>query len=224
VNRFYKKEGALDNSFKTISAFGPHSSIIHYSEPKSDYVLPPEGGFVLLDSGAYYESGLATDTTRTIFIGKPTKKHQEIYTLVLKGLLAAQMSVFPKETIGAQIDGIARYAMRLKGYDYAHGTGHGIGVNVHEPCFGLSRISSVPLKEGTAGSIEPGIYLPDFGGVRLENCVVVEAHPEYPGMLRFRPLTFIGFDHSLIIEEWLTIEEKKYLIEYEGECRKRGSL
>lgn len=80
----------------------------------------------------------------------------------------------------------------------------------------------MPLKENTVGSIEPGIYIPGFGGVRLENVVVVERHPVLSGMLRFRSLVYVGFDHDLINEHMMTDEEKRWLEEYERECQKRG--
>lgn len=220
TNRFYKEQGAKDLSFQTISAFGANSSVIHFSKPSEDKKLQ-FGDFILLDSGAHYHSGYATDTTRVTVFGEPQDWQKTIYTLVLIGLIRAESAIFPEGTIGSQIDAFARMAMWSKGYDYAHGTGHGIGVNVHEGGYRLSPISTVALKAGQVGSIEPGIYLPGKGGVRLENTVIVKRHERFEKMLCFKPLTYIGFDSHLIDSSLMNEEEKKYLAAYEAECRRR---
>ncbi|MEK6625691.1 MAG: M24 family metallopeptidase [Bdellovibrionota bacterium] len=226
ANSFYRDAGAREQSFKTIAAYGAHSSIIHFNQSQANCFLK-EGELALLDSGGYYQSGYATDSTRTFcpFV-TPTPLAIKIYTLVLKGMLNAMNAVFPPGTVGAQIDALARAPMRLEGYDYGHGTGHGIGINVHEGHYAISPKSTVPLNAGLVGSIEPGIYLPGFGGVRLENGVVVEAHATFPGMLCFRSLTYIGFEENLIDLELLSGQEKKWLREYEVMCadRKRSSF
>ena len=223
TSEHYRELGALGQSFKTISGFGANSSIIHYGTPSKEKTWQ-EGELALLDSGAFFESGLATDTTRTILpSGIASAKHKEVYTLVLKGLLQAQNAIFPEGTRGQAIDSLARAPMRRFGYDYAHGTGHGVGINVHEGCFSLTPLSQVPLVAGRVGSIEPGIYLPNFGGVRLENIVVVEKHPTFKGMLKFRPLVWIGFEPALIDEALLNQEELKWLNDYESECLARGT-
>src|SRR5690606_29844499 len=98
-----------------------------------------------------------------------------------------------------------------------------VGVNVHEPGVRISTISAVPMKSGQVVSIEPGIYIPGFGGVRLENIAYVERHPEFTGMLRFVPLVYIGFDPALIDMSMLSDEEKKLLEDYEAVCLKRGT-
>jgi len=146
-----------------------------------------------------------------------------MYTLVLKGVLALQTAVFPEGTKGMVLDGLARNPMRKKGYDYNHGTGHGVGIHVHEPGVRISSISTVPMKLGQVVSIEPGIYIPGFGGVRLENIAYTIKHPEYAGMLCFKPLVYIGFEPALIDMKLLNDEEKAILDEYEAECSKRGT-
>lgn len=222
TNEFYRNNGALDQSFNTISAIGANSSIIHFSSP-SEKILFKKNEFVLLDSGGYFESGYATDTTRSFLSGgEASEKQKEIYTLVLKSLLHTQNAVFPDNTWGSVIDGVARQPIFKAGLNYNHGTGHGVGINVHEGGYRLSNTSNIPLKEHTVGSIEPGIYIPGFGGVRLENVAVVERHPELTGMLRFRSLVYVGFDHDLINFDLLSDEEKNWLDQYEKECAKRG--
>lgn len=225
TSKKYQAEGAVEQSFNTIAGVGPNGSIIHYGNP-SDEVVIKDNDMILLDSGGYFEGGWATDTTRTFFADaskKPNPKMKEIYTLVLKGTLALQNAVFPAGTRGNVLDGYARGPMRKHGYDYNHGTGHGVGIHVHEPGVRISSISNVPMKEGQIVSIEPGIYIPGFGGVRLENIAYVEKHPDYPGMLRFKCLVYIGFEPALIEPELLNSEEKEQLKAYEAECLKRGT-
>ena len=223
TNNFYQQAGAFQQSFATISAVGPHSSIIHFSRPSGEVKLLP-GELVLLDSGGLYEAGYATDTTRTILSGGVAAAwQQEIYTLVLRALLHLQHAVFPVGTWGAHLDGIGRGILYRAGYNYQHGTGHGIGINVHEGGFSLGTRSQVPLRPNVVGTLEPGIYLPGQGGVRLENTVVVEPHPTFDQMLCFRPLTFVGFDFTLIQMEALELQERRWLMEYEEQCAQRGT-
>ena len=218
----YRLIGAKCQSFPTIAGFGKNASIIHYSDPKSDCFLN-SGETALLDSGGIFEEGLATDCTRTVLgYGKASKTNKLIYTLVLIGFLRVHHASFKRGTPGKELDAIARAAMKLHGFDYAHGTGHGVGINVHEGGFNLSPISDISLEKGKVGSIEPGIYLPDVGGVRIENVAVVEDNPMKRGYLHFRPLVFLGFDHELIDLNLLTNEEKGWLFNYERECAKRG--
>ena len=221
----YKAEGAVDQSFNTIAGVGANGSIIHYGNP-SDEVVIKDTDMILLDSGGYFEGGWATDTTRTFFADSSKKadpKMIEMYTLVLKGLLAVQSAVFPEGTKGMVLDGLARNAMRKKGYDYNHGTGHGLGIHVHEPGVRLSSISTVPMKAGQVVSMEPGIYIPGFGGVRLENIGWVEKHPQFPNMLRINSFVYIGFDPALVDMNLLNEEERKILEDYEAECLRRGT-
>ncbi len=221
----YKDQGAVDQSFNTIAGVGANGSIIHYGNP-SDEVTIKNTDMILLDSGGYFEGGWATDTTRTFFADSTKKadpKMVEMYTMVLKGLLAVQSAVFPEGTRGMVLDGLARNSMRKKGYDYNHGTGHGLGIHVHEPGVRMSTISNIPMKAGQVVSMEPGIYIPGFGGVRLENIAWVEKHPTFPGMLHFAPLVYIGFDPALVDLNLLNEEEKAYFEDYEAECLRRGT-
>jgi Xaa-Pro aminopeptidase len=223
TNLFYKEQGAVEQSFKTISGCGPNSSIIHYSNPSQDVVLQ-KTDMVLLDSGGYYNSGFATDTTRTFLCDENSTfdpKYKEIYTLVLKGLLQAMNAVIPEGTKGIVIDALARQPMLRHGYNYSHGTGHGVGINVHEDGIRFSLLSQYGIYPGQVVSIEPGIYLPKFGGVRLENIIKVEKHSKYNGYVCFKSLVHIGFEPNLIDMNLLTDEEKKFLSEYEDECSKR---
>lgn len=220
----YKKQGAVEQSFGTIPGIGANGSIIHYGDPKAD-VFASENDMILLDSGGYFETGFATDTTRTFMGGdKPgSAKHKEIYTLVLKGLLRLQNATFKSETRGGGLDAICRQPLYEAGYDYAHGTGHGVGLNVHEGGVGISPVRNYLLKPGQVVSMEPGIYISGFGGVRLENIGLVIEHPKHPGFLAIECLVYIGFEPGLIEESLLNSQEKKWLDEYEAECSKRGT-
>ncbi|OFZ26015.1 MAG: hypothetical protein A2381_11785 [Bdellovibrionales bacterium RIFOXYB1_FULL_37_110] len=224
TNENYKRMGAIDLSFNTIAAVGANASIVHYGKA-SDQVMIKNGDMLLLDSGAIYEEGYATDKTRTFLVGElKDPKLKKIYTLVLKGLLNAQNAIVPEGTLGAAIDILARNPILQHGYNYLHGTGHGIGINTHEGGIAFSFKNNMPIKMGQVVSIEPGIYIAGYGGVRLENVVVVEKNPSIEGTLRFRPLVNIGFDHDLIDFNLLTKEEQKYLEVYEAECEKQKTL
>ena len=222
TNEFYKKNGALDQSFNTISAIGANSSIIHFSSPSADIPFKAHE-LVLLDSGGYFESGYATDTTRSFLSGgEASARQKEIYTLVLKSILNAMNATFPDGSWGAVVDGVARQPIFSAGLNYNHGTGHGVGINVHEGGYRLSTTSNIPLREHTVGSIEPGIYIPGFGGVRLENVATVARHPVHKNMLHFQNMVYVGFDHDLIEESMLSEQETTWIDEYEKECAKRG--
>lgn len=219
----YKKQGAVEQSFGTISGVGANGSIIHYSDPKKDIMIK-EDDMVLLDSGGYFESGFATDTTRTFMAGETagTQKHKEIYTLVLKGTLNLQNAIFKEGTLGGGLDAICRQPLYQAGYDYAHGTGHGVGVHVHEDGVRISPGNSLPMKAGQVVSIEPGIYIPNFGGVRIENIGIVVPDESRPGFLKFENLVEIGYEPLLIDRSMLNEQEVKWLDEHESVALERG--
>jgi Xaa-Pro aminopeptidase len=222
TNDNYDKQNVKSLSFHTIAAFGENSAQVHFGKSSEDNMIN-ESEFALLDSGGFYNAGLATDCTRTFVPkGKPTDKMVKIYTLVLKSLLSAQAAVFKSGTLGSHIDKIARKPLVEAGYDYAHGTGHGVGINVHEGHYSLRPESTTPLIEGLVGSIEPGIYIEGFGGVRLENIVTIVKHPFMPGMLCFEPIVYLGFMPELINLAMLAPEERVWLNQYEEECAKRN--
>lgn len=222
VNSFYKEEGARTQSFRTISGFGASSSIIHFGSP-SENKNHQEGEFVLLDSGAIYDEGVATDCTRTIIPnGKATAKQREQYTLVLKGLINLMKASVPKGTLGKELDIVARAALKAKGLNYGHGTGHGVGINVHESGYSITPSSEVPLVPGTVGSMEPGYYEPGVGGIRLENIVYVKEDPNNSGNVCFENLVHIGFWPDLIEASLLSAEETSWLADYEKKCQAKG--
>ncbi|MEK4486443.1 aminopeptidase P family protein [Psychrobacillus sp. FSL H8-0484] len=166
---FMRKRGATSSSFDTIVASGIRSALPH--GVATDKVIE-EGDFVTLDFGAVY-NGYISDTTRTVAVGEPTEQLKEIYQVVLDAQLLALEKVKPGMT-GKEADAIARDYIASKGYGeaFGHSLGHGIGLEVHEGP-GLSFRSDVVLEPGMVITIEPGIYLPNIGGVRIEDDALV---------------------------------------------------
>ncbi|MGY2778891.1 Xaa-Pro aminopeptidase [Thermostichus sp. MS-CIW-23] len=213
----YREEGEwVGLSFNTIAGAGANSSIIHYGTPDPQKLLQP-GELFLLDSGSHYLGG-TTDDTRTVWISPqpadPLCKRR--YTEVLKAHIQCARQIFPPDTYGVSLDGIARSTLWQAGLDYGHGTGHGVGafLNVHEGPNGIHRRASTPLKVGMINSIEPGYYQPGWGGIRLENLYEVIAIPEPEGWMGFRSLTWIPFDGRLIDWELLNEAQRAWLDEY----------
>ncbi len=223
----YQKYGSTEQSFNTISGAGEHGAIIHYSDPKSSRIIN-KNDLVLLDSGGYFESGLATDTTRTFLADENNIEHpmfneyKKAYSLVVRAQIQAESAVFKKGTKGRSISMLARQPLYQEGLDYAHGLGHGVGVHVHEPGVRLSTVSDLPLYEGMVVSIEPGLYFDHKFGIRHENIVIVEKHPEFKGFLKFRTLVFIGLEEVLLDFDTFTPTELKYYNWYKSECEKRS--
>ena len=162
--------GAEKTSFDTIVASGVRGSMPHGTA--SSKVLETGDG-VTVDFGAFY-GGVCSDMTRTFFVGEPSSKMREIYQVVLKAQTAA-VSGFRLGMTGSDVDKIARDVIKDAGYgDYfGHGLGHGVGIDVHEAP-NLSPKGSTVLEPGMIFSIEPGIYVPEVGGVRIEDLVTIK--------------------------------------------------
>jgi Xaa-Pro aminopeptidase len=214
VERRFLASGATGLSFRVISAAGANGAIIHYSDPSPDVVIT-RGEVVLLDTGAYYAEGFATDLTRTFLVGAPddrgTEAERARYTHVLKAAIAGMTAVFPEAAKGYQLDAITRAPLWAAGLDYNHGTGHGVGINVHEFPPRIGPLSTARVEVGHVFSIEPGVYLPGVGGVRIENLCTVEPAPGRPGFLRVVPLTFSPLDARLIEASMLEPKERAFL-------------
>lgn len=225
----YLAEGALELSFNTIAGTGEHGAIIHYGASSADCYVK-SGDLVLLDSGAYYEPGLATDCTRVAWAGAPGQQpeawQKDIYTTVLRSCISGMVSKFTAATSGKEIDARVRQVCQDKGYDYGHGTGHGVGIHVHEGGIRFSTASTYNCTPHAAVSMEPGIYLQGKGGVRIENVVLVTPVDESQGessVCEFENLVFVGLDWDVIDVSQLTDSEKKYLREYEAKCQSLGT-
>ncbi len=224
----YRKQGATGQSFHTIAARGANGAIIHYNSSSAENRIKSQE-ICLLDSGGIFPSGFCTDTTRTFWVKSredhnisPPADFQRMYTLVLKALLQIQNSRFPEGTWGSAVDALARRPLWKEGERFLHGTGHGVGLNVHEGGVRISTTSNLPMRAGQVVSLEPGLYYPGKAGVRLENIALVEDDPEFKSFLRFRNLVYIGFEEDFIDTNWLTDEEQEWLKIYQKECEKRG--
>ena len=177
-----KDNGAQSLSFKPIVAVGTNTSIIHYSMPSKEKMLT-DGEFLLVDYGGYYEGGYATDTTRTFVKGTPTPEQKAAYTAVLKAFFNAYANKYNKKSSYYEIDKIARETISKsisEDYAFAHGTGHGVGISVHEnpPRVSSSDAAKTKILENTVFSIEPGVYKENWGGIRLENTVYAKIEDE----------------------------------------------
>ncbi|MCE4047082.1 MULTISPECIES: Xaa-Pro peptidase family protein [Bacillaceae] len=172
---FMRKAGAVSSSFDTIVASGTRSALPH--GVASEKVIEA-GDFVTMDFGAYYK-GYVSDITRTIAVGKPDDKLKEIYDIVLQAQLKGMEGIKPGLT-GIQADALTRDYISAHGYGeyFGHSTGHGIGLEVHEGP-GLSYKSETVLEPGMVVTVEPGIYIPGLGGVRIEDdTIITDDHNE----------------------------------------------
>ena len=205
-------------SFDSIVGYEAHGAIVHYeATPATDVPIKP-CGLVLIDSGAQYEDG-TTDITRTIALGEITPEQRHVYTLVLKGHIQLSMCKFPEGTTGTQLDIMARQAMWREGYNYFHGTGHGVGayLNVHEgPQQVRMEWRSAPFRAGMTITDEPGLYLEGQFGVRIENTLLTIPYrsTEFGAFLQFIPLTLCPIDTAPIDVTLLTDEELSWLNAY----------
>jgi len=213
--------------FETISSFGSHGAVVHYSvSPETDIPLKPPGIY-LIDSGSQYEDA-TTDITRTVCLGRPTDEQRDRFTRVLKGLMALTRVSFPRGTFGTQIDSLARLALWEKGLNYGHGTGHGIGsyLGVHEgpQAIAPARGFGVALEPGMITSIEPGFYKENDYGLRVENvALVVKKAPNSTkdaAFCGFETLTLCPIDLKLVKKGLLTPDEIQWLNSYHRKVRK----
>jgi Xaa-Pro aminopeptidase len=214
-------EGFRGESFPAISGAGEHGAIIHYrvSEATNRPLHPNE--VYLIDCGAQFSDG-TTDITRTVWTGPgaPPAELRGRVTRVLQGHIAIATAVFPAGVGGVHLDAFARRALWRVGLDYDHGTGHGVGsyLSVHEGPVSISRLARpVPIGEGMILSNEPGFYLPDAYGIRLENLLLV-GKADLPGAMKpflcFETLTLAPFDTRLFDVTLLDAGERAWLNTY----------
>ncbi|ACU48396.1 aminopeptidase P family protein [Brucella microti] len=217
-----------DISFDTISGAGPNGAIIHYRVNTDTNRTLQDGELYLVDSGAQYRDG-TTDITRTVPIGRIDPETVKAFTLVLKGVIAITTARFPKGTRGQDIDILARIALWKHGFDYAHGTGHGVGsyLSVHEGPQSISRKGAQELLPGMILSNEPGYYKPGAFGIRIENLIIITEPEVLPGgdipMMGFETLTFCPIDRRLVDKALLTQEELDWLNTYHAKVRAKLS-
>lgn len=207
-----------DISFDTIAGYQAHGAIVHYeATPETDVALKPEG-LILIDSGAQYQDG-TTDITRTIALGPVTEEMKHVYTLVLKGHIQLKLAKFPDGASGTQLDALARECMWREGYNYLHGTGHGVGayLSVHEgPHQIRMEWKPTPLRAGMTVTDEPGLYLSGKFGVRIENTLLIKDYQttEFGKFLQMESLTLCPIDLTPVDFSMLQPEEIEWLDTY----------
>ena len=219
LEKEFKRFGAKSLSFKSIVAKDKNSALAHYSKCSKDEILK-DGSLVLIDCGAYYEQGLATDITRVFVKGEPSELQKRVYTTVLKMFLNAYNLCFPckeKGTASAvegfSIDAIARKIYsenEIDGFVFNHGLGHGIGISVHEypPNLSKNEMAKVQIKDNMCFTIEPGLYNENYFGVRLENsCYMKDG--------KIRSFVHMNYEKKLIDFSLLSEQEKEWLKEFE---------
>ena len=213
-------------SFDSISGSGPNGAIIHYRVNTDTNRQFENGDVYLIDSGGQYRDG-TTDITRSVAIGDVSQEKKRAFTLVLKGMIAISTARFPKGTRGQDIDVLARIALWKQGFDYGHGTGHGVGsyLSVHEGPQSISKRGDQELMTGMICSNEPGYYKPGSFGIRIENLIIVtEATTPEGGdlpMLGFETLTFCPIDLRLIDKALLSPDEIEWLNHYHQQVREK---
>lgn len=204
-----------DISFDTIAGYQAHGAIVHYeATPETDVALKPEG-LILIDSGAQYQDG-TTDITRTIALGPVTDEMKHVYTLVLKGHIQLELAKFPDGASGTQLDALVRECMWREGYNYLHGTGHGVGsyLSVHEgPHQIRMEWKPTPLRAGMTVTDEPGLYLSGKFGVRIENTLLIKDYQttEFGKFLQMESLTLCPIDLTPVDFSMLQPEEIEWL-------------
>lgn len=207
-----------DISFDTIAGYQAHGAIVHYeATPETDVALKSEG-LILIDSGAQYQDG-TTDITRTIALGPVTDEMKHVYTLVLKGHIQLELAKFPDGASGTQLDALVRECMWREGYNYLHGTGHGVGsyLSVHEgPHQIRMEWKPTPLRAGMTVTDEPGLYLSGKFGVRIENTLLIKDYQatEFGKFLQMESLTLCPIDLTPVDFSMLQPEEIEWLDTY----------
>ena len=170
LEKAMRERGADEVAFDIIVGSGPNGALPHHRAGERVIGL---GDAVVIDMGARYQ-GYCSDLTRTVFVGDPDDQFKRVYDTVLRAQLEAEERVTPGMT-GAEADAIARDIIADEGHgdDFGHSLGHGVGLEVHESPT-LGQRSEEPLEDGMVFTVEPGIYLSGWGGVRIEDIVVME--------------------------------------------------
>ena len=206
---FYK-QGARGLSFKSIVAKDKNSALAHYSKSSKDEIVQ-DGSLILVDCGAYFEEGLATDITRVFVKGTPTELQKQVYTTVLRTFLNCY-NCQNFET-GYDIDATARFFIQsnlIEGFVFNHGLGHGIGINVHEnpPSLSPGELGKSKIQNNMCFTIEPGLYNEKHFGVRLENSCYLDNG-------KIQSFSSMPFESKLINFDLLSEQEKEWLEEFE---------
>ena len=216
---YFRKEQQphyLGPSFPTIVGFNENGAIIHYNATKKTNKKLSGDGLLLIDSGGQYKYG-TTDVTRTLLVGKANEEMRRLYTIVLKAHIALASKSFDKKTTGAELDNVARSVIKKYGYDYNHGTGHGVGsaLYVHDGILSISpKEKKTDFQENMVFSNEPGIYLEGLFGIRIENLMVLNKDKKLENNLCFEILSHIPFERELFDLNILNENEVNWINKY----------
>lgn len=217
-----ENEGFIDDSFEAIIGYKDNAAIVHYEPSQLGSKTFKNESMVLIDSGAHYMEG-TTDITRTIALGNLTEDEKINYTLVLKSHIDLFLAKFKNKTTGQRLDAIAKYPLWKAGKDFFHGTGHGVGyvLSVHEGPQRIAQGSDIEFKENMFTSIEPGLYIANSHGIRIESqaCVKFAFKNEFGKFLEFENLTYVPIDTRPIKVEMLTNEEYEWINAYNKKCQ-----
>ncbi|MDO4880595.1 MAG: aminopeptidase P family protein [Capnocytophaga sp.] len=214
----------VGNSFGEIVGYQGNGAIVHYSAKKESAKKVTNEGTILIDSGGQYREG-TTDLTRVVVLGNYSEDFKKDYTLVLKGMIDLAIVKFVKGTRGVQLDAFARMPLWLEHKDYGHGTGHGVGsfLNVHEGPQNIRKdLKDIPLLEGMVCSDEPGLYIENKYGIRIENLVAVQKDgvSDFGEFFSFEVLTLCPIETSCIEVSLLTEKERNWLNSYHKQVEK----
>lgn len=218
-----EQEGYIGASFEPIMAYGEHGAIIHYSATDKTNSDIEAKGLLLSDTGGHYYEG-TTDITRTFVMGNLSDSERKAYTLVLRGHLQLAAAKFLYGVRGINLDILARQPLWEYGMDYRHGTGHGVGylLNVHEApnsfrwMVGNNDVNSAILEEGMITSNEPGVYIENEFGIRLENLILCKKSEKnaYGQFMEFENLTLVPFEKSAVDINYMTNRDIELLNKY----------
>lgn len=219
-------ESYIEDSFETIAGYKENAAIVHYAPTITGSKTIRDEGMILVDSGAHYREG-TTDITRTVAMGRLTDAEKTDYTLVLKSFLSLFLAKFKDKTSGQRLDAIAKYPLWQAGKDFFHGTGHGVGfvLTVHEGPQRISERDNTGFIVNMTTSIEPGLYIEDSHGIRIENeAYVIRAYEnEFGKFNQFETLTYVPIDTRPIKTEMLNRDEIDWLNNYNSECYEKLS-
>lgn len=208
------QEGFKEPSFETIAAYGKNAAMMHYLPNSKNFSELKAKNLILIDSGGQYLEG-TTDITRTISLGEVDKNIKKHYTYVLKSLITLSKAIFPHRTLGGNLDAIARNIIWELGLDYRSSTGHGVGhfLNVHEGPNVFRPSANCVIHPNMVSTIEPGIYIENSHGIRIENETLTSKifENEYGEFLEFKTITFVPIDLDAIDFSCLSNSEKKWL-------------
>lgn len=216
-----ENEGFIEDSFETIAGYKENAAIVHYAPSKTGSKTIRDEGMILVDSGGHYREG-TTDITRTLALGSLREDEKIDYTLVLKSFLSLFLAKFKNKTKGNRLDMIGKYPLWKAGKDFFHGTGHGVGfvLTVHEGPQAISERNEEEFVENMTTSIEPGLYIENSHGIRIENEAYVKKafDNEFGHFLEFETLTYVPLDTRPIKTEMLTSEEIDWVNDYNKKC------